>query len=79
MFVICVTGYSLYFIKWPIHFRVLYRPVILYREQDWEKEKKAYVDSVTRHIADNVEDGNISWSKQTSQLGLFLYSLIQDS
>ncbi|KAG7334435.1 hypothetical protein KOW79_002842 [Hemibagrus wyckioides] len=38
-------------------FRDVPRPVILYREQDWEKEKKAYVDSVTRHIADNVEDG----------------------
>ncbi|KAF4089934.1 hypothetical protein AMELA_G00043870 [Ameiurus melas] len=33
------------------------RPVVLYREEDWEKDKKAYVDSVTRHLTDNVQDG----------------------
>ncbi|MCJ8730984.1 hypothetical protein PDJAM_G00190760 [Pangasius djambal] len=33
------------------------RPVVLYREEDWEKEKKVYVDSVIRHMTDNVEDG----------------------
>ncbi|KAK3553931.1 hypothetical protein QTP70_015275, partial [Hemibagrus guttatus] len=38
-------------------FRDVPRPMVMYREQDWEKEKKVYVDSVTRHIADNVEDG----------------------
>ncbi|MCI4376813.1 hypothetical protein PGIGA_G00192820 [Pangasianodon gigas] len=38
-------------------FRDIPRPVVLYREEDWEKEKKVYVDSVTRHMTDNVEDG----------------------
>ncbi|XP_053088387.1 uncharacterized protein LOC113542132 isoform X2 [Pangasianodon hypophthalmus] len=36
-------------------FKDIPRPVVLYREEDWEKEKKVYVDSVTRHMTDNVE------------------------
>ncbi|XP_047668770.1 S100P-binding protein isoform X2 [Tachysurus fulvidraco] len=38
-------------------FRDVPRPVVLYREEDWEKRKEVYVDSVTRHITDNVKDG----------------------
>ncbi|KAK2853070.1 hypothetical protein Q7C36_008271 [Tachysurus vachellii] len=38
-------------------FRDVPRPVVLYREEDWEKKKEVYVDSVTRHITDNVKDG----------------------
>ncbi|KAB5582109.1 hypothetical protein PHYPO_G00183390 [Pangasianodon hypophthalmus] len=38
-------------------FKDIPRPVVLYREEDWEKEKKVYVDSVTRHMTDNVEGG----------------------
>lgn len=37
-------------------FCVVCRPVVSYREEDWEK-KEVYVDSVTRHITDNVKDG----------------------
>lgn len=33
------------------------RPVFLYREEDWEKEKKAYVDLVMSDMTDNTEDG----------------------
>ncbi|XP_046722750.1 S100P-binding protein-like isoform X2 [Silurus meridionalis] len=37
-------------------FKDVPRPV-LYSEDDWEKEKKVYVDSVRRHMADKVEHG----------------------
>ncbi|KAF5896608.1 uncharacterized protein DAT39_013689, partial [Clarias magur] len=36
------------------------RPVVLYREEDWEKEKNVYVESVKRHMTDNVQNGVMS-------------------
>ncbi|KAM9477100.1 S100P-binding protein isoform 2-T7 [Clarias gariepinus] len=36
------------------------RPVLLYREEDWEKEKNVYVESVKRHMTDNMQNGVMS-------------------
>ncbi|KAG9274865.1 S100P-binding protein [Astyanax mexicanus] len=34
------------------------RPVVFNREEDWERGKKVYVDSVVRHMQENRGDGN---------------------
>lgn len=47
-------------------FRAVCRQVVLYRREDWEKEKKVYVDSVTRHMTDNKQGGKT----ETYTLGL---------
>ncbi|KAL6487961.1 hypothetical protein MHYP_G00045870 [Metynnis hypsauchen] len=34
------------------------RPVVYYKEEDWEREKTVYVDSVIRHMKDNTGAGD---------------------
>ncbi|XP_062851501.1 S100P-binding protein-like [Trichomycterus rosablanca] len=34
------------------------RPLVFGREEDWEREKRVYVDSVTRHMKDNAGAGD---------------------
>lgn len=65
---ICVISSQPVFYESTDPFRVVCRPVVLYREEDWEKEKKVYVDSVMRHMADNAEDGKT----KTRALGLLM-------
>lgn len=36
---------------------VFSRPVVYDREEDWQREKWLYVDSVTRHIRENIGAG----------------------
>uniref|UniRef100_A0A674EPL3 S100P-binding protein n=1 Tax=Salmo trutta TaxID=8032 RepID=A0A674EPL3_SALTR len=36
---------------------VFSRPVVYDREEDWQREKWLYVDSVTRHIRENIDAG----------------------
>lgn len=43
---------------------LLCRPVVLYSEDDWEKEQKVYVDSVTRHMKNNAENGKAKKKKK---------------
>ncbi|KAI4903440.1 hypothetical protein NFI96_014477 [Prochilodus magdalenae] len=38
--------------------REVQRPVVFRREEDWEREKTVYVDSVVRHMKDNAEAGD---------------------